>query len=77
MSTFIKVTITGNRTTVYIRAADIRTIEKNPQNPLATIISTNLITSRGPALYEVMESQEEVMRQVDIALDGGPKISLN
>lgn len=77
MSIFIKLTLVANKTPLYMRAADIRTVEKNSQNPLETIVSTNLITPRGPCLYQVLESQEEVMRQVDAVLGGGPSIALN
>lgn len=76
MSVFIKLTNPGNRTPLYLRAQDIRTVEKNPQNPLSTVVMTSLITPRGPAIYEVVETQEEVMRLVDSSLEGKSPIAL-
>lgn len=60
----IKLTISTNHTTFYMRAVDVMTIHRHQENLLQTVITTTLMTQKGPTFYIVDESPEEVAAAV-------------
>lgn len=69
-SLLVLFTLSQNKMQIGIDAANIRTVEKHPQNPLQTIISTYLMTQQGPVVYNVIESVEEAVEKVNRARAG-------
>ena len=69
----IKLTFAQNKHEFYLRASDIRTIERDPANILQTLVSTTLITNTGPLTYGVIENPDEIANMVENALSGKTK----
>ncbi len=64
----VKFTIMPAKTELYIRADLIVLVERNRQNPLETVITTGMMGVKGPIMYAVRETPDEVARLVASAL---------
>ena len=60
----VKFTVLPAKTELYIRADMVLLVERDKQNPLQTLITTNIMTARGPLIYPVAETPDEVARLV-------------
>lgn len=64
----IRLTLAENKDTFYMRAKDVRTIQKDAKDRITTIVTTDIFTQTGPLAYRVMESGDDVARQVQAVL---------
>jgi hypothetical protein len=69
----IRLTSAVNKLPFYMRAKDVRTVEKDSRDQITTMVTTDVFTNNGPIAYRVMESVEEVANMVNagISLGGG------
>lgn len=63
-SVLIKLTQLPRRTPLFLRAEDVRSVGKNPDNALETVVSVNIMTQKGPMGYLVEESPDDVALQI-------------
>ena len=56
----IPLTFSHNRNTFYIRADQVRSIERNPDNLLETHVGMMLMTQQGPLTYSVLETPDDI-----------------
>lgn len=68
----IRLTLAANKDTFYMRAKDVRTIEKDTKDRLTTLVSTDIFTPSGPIAYRVLEGIDQVAQLVDEALGKAP-----
>lgn len=66
----IRLTLAENKDTFYMRARDVRTIQKDPKDRITTIITTDIFTQTGPLAYRVLESSDEVAMRVQVVISG-------
>lgn len=64
----IRLTLAANKDTFYMRAKDVRTIEKDPKDRVTTLVSTDIFTPQGPLAYRVLEGIDEIAQMVDGSL---------
>lgn len=64
----IRLTLAENRDTFYMRAKDVRTIQKDTKDRLTTIVTTDVFTQTGPIAYRVMEKGDDIAEAVNRAL---------
>lgn len=60
----VKLTLSPERTDLYVRVQDIIIIQKDPKNALQTIVQLALMTPKGPLSYAVQESPSEIASQM-------------
>ena len=74
----IKLSLLPSRMDFFIRADLILVAERNPNNPLETLITTSLRTPQGVAVYLVAESPEAVSKAIlEISGKGPSGLGLN
>lgn len=64
----IKLTLASSKVQFYMRAKDVRTIEKDARDQITTMVTTDIFTQQGPIAYRVMETIDEVAARVASAL---------
>lgn len=64
----VKLTLSPEKTELYLRIVDIMVIRRNPENQLQTVVITCIMTNKGPMSYVVQEAPSEVANQM---LSGG------
>lgn len=64
----ILLTHSEGRRQFYMRAVDIRALERDAHNILETIVVTNLMTPSGPQAYRVIENPDEIAAMVNKSL---------
>lgn len=64
----IRLTAIQTKDVFYMRAKDVRTIEKDGKDRITTMVTTDIFTQAGPLAYRVLESVDEVARMVHEAL---------
>ena len=67
---FIRCTI-PNGTHVWYRADKVVSVQKNAENLLQTIVCTSAEDARGMQIYSVMESQQDVVEAICVAMKTG------
>lgn len=65
----IKLTLSTSKVQFYMRAKDVRTIEKDARDQITTMVTTDIFTQQGPLAYRVMETVDEVAALVGRALE--------
>lgn len=65
----IRLTVTPQKIELWLRADLILSIERSRANILETIVITSLNTSKGPVMYSVLESPEEIAKAINLALN--------
>ena len=61
---FVKLTMLPQKVDLYLRIEDIKTIQRNPENQLETIVSVNIMTPKGPFGYLVGDAPESIVTQM-------------
>ena len=61
---FVKLTMLPHKVDLYLRIEDIKTIQRNPENQLETIVSVNIMTPKGPFGYLVATAPEDIIGQM-------------
>lgn len=67
----IKLTLTNGKLDFYIRADIVLIVERHRENIGETIVTTTIMTPRGPISYNVLESPAAVAEAVSAALASG------
>lgn len=67
----IKLTLTNGKADFYMRADMVLIVERHRQNIGETIVTTNLMTAKGPISYNVIETPAAVAEAVARALKEG------
>jgi hypothetical protein len=70
----IKLTYATTKASFWIRAIEVRAVERNPGNLLETYVITTLMGPQGPVVYSVLESPEEVVEAVEDAIRDAPGV---
>lgn len=61
----IRLTLSENKTTFYMRAVDVMSVHRHKENLLQTVITTTLMTQKGPSAFVVEESVDDVAKMVN------------
>lgn len=64
----IRLTLVQTKDPFYMRAKDVRTIQKDAKDRITTMVTTDIFMQTGPICYAVVESVDEVARMVHEAL---------
>lgn len=68
----VKLTL-RNKMELYIRHDLILIVERNPTNPLESVVTTSLMSQKGPVAYAVLESPETINTAImDATFRGTP-----
>jgi hypothetical protein len=68
----IKLTFaTKARDEFWMRTTDIKSVQKDPNNLIQTLVVTNIVTPQGYQTFAVLEPMDEIAAQVNNALRGG------
>lgn len=58
------------RNPLFIQHTIIRAVLANPQNPMVTLLVTNVMTPKGPEMYSTLEGIKTVAEKINAAYRG-------
>jgi hypothetical protein len=61
----IKLILSPNKAELYLDSNLIKILQKNPTNPLETLVTTSIISPKGPMSYVVLDNMDEVAEAVN------------
>jgi hypothetical protein len=70
----IKLTYASSKNLFWIRATEVRAVERHPENLLETLVVSILVGPNGqPIVYSVLEPPEEIVEMLEAAYRAAPE----